>query len=336
MDKKTENQLFNNKFKNGVSRQSIKDYRTIKQRDQESALAILIAYILKFKRKDNPAPEAGIPDFSEIRAKSLTLFRLHSSGKHSNIRYFRIAAAASIIVLFALGGYWLGLNQIFSGTNTHADLIEFNTPKGQQSELILPDGTFVALNYDSKLKYHISPGKKLQEVELDGEAFFKVTKNHERIFRVITDNMSINVLGTEFNVKAYCSDQKTETTLLEGSIEIKDIPGEKNSVILKPGERWSYDKIENLQSVTGVDSRLSTLWRNGEYYFDKVSFGELAKTLERMYKVSIFFQNPELEKEIYSGSIYQDEEIDRFLEVINLTIPITVKKENNKLWINKK
>ena len=336
MTKKTESQLFDKGFKNGIDRQSLTNYRETKQRDPESALAILIAYVLKFKRKDDSVQKAEMPDFSEMKAKSLNLFRLYSSAKHSTL-YFRIAAAASVVLLFAIGGYWLGSNHFFSGTSSYTDVIEFNTPKGQQSELTLPDGTFVVLNYDSKLKYHISTGKKLQEVELDGEAFFRVTKKKSRNFRVVTDNMSVNVLGTEFNVKAYRSDKQTETTLLEGSIEIKDIPGQKNSVILKPGEKWSYNKAEQQQTIVGgVDSHLSTLWRSGEYYFDKVSFGELAKTLERMYNVNIYVQDSGLKKEVYSGSIYQDEEIDKFLEVINLTIPITVKKENKKIWITKK
>ncbi|HBL73959.1 MAG: hypothetical protein A2W90_12190 [Bacteroidetes bacterium GWF2_42_66] len=337
MKKTIDNQLFDKGFKDGINRQSIENYREIKKRDPESALATLIAYILKFKRKDFTDPESDIPDFSEMRIKSLDLFRRHTFEKHSIVRYFRFAAAAAILILFAIsGGYWFGQNQIMSESGSHTDVIEFNTPKGQQSELTLPDGTFVALNYDSKLKYHISRNKKLQEVELDGEAFFKVTKNRSRTFRVITDNMNVNVLGTEFNVKAYKSDQKTETTLLEGSIEINGIPNQENSVLLKPGEKWSFNKTEKLQTIAGVDSRLSTLWRNGEYYFEKVSFGELAKTLERMYKVNIYFQDSSLENEVYSGSIYQDDEIDELFGIINLTVPITVKKEKNEIWIDKK
>ncbi len=336
MKKTIDNQLFDKGFNDGITRQSIEEYRETKKHDPETALATLIAYVLKFKRKDIPTSETQMPDFSEMKRKSLDLFRRNAVEKHSDVRSYRLAAAASILILVAIGGYWFGQNQIFSGFNSHAEVIEFNTPKGQQSELTLPDGTFVALNYDSKLKYYISPNKKLQEVELDGEAFFKVTKNRSRTFRVITDNMNVNVLGTEFNVKVYKSDKKTETTLLEGSIEIKNILGQMNSVLLKPGEKWIYNKTDKLQSVTGVDSRLSTLWRNGEYYFEKISFAELSKTLERMYKVTIYFQDSSLENEVYSGSIYQDDKIEELFEIINLTVPIVIKKEKDEIWISKK
>lgn len=336
MGKEIYNQLFHKAFKDGINRQSIENYREIEERDSESALATLIAYVLKFKRKDIPGFETETPDFSEMKIKSLDTFRRHTVEKHSTIRYYRLAAAASIVILVAIGGYWLGQNHVLTESGLHAEIIEFNTPRGQQSELTLPDGTFVAMNYDSKLKYRISQNKKLQEVELDGEAFFKVTKNRSRTFRVITRNMNVNVLGTEFNVKAYTTDQRVETTLLEGSIEIKDIPSQENSVLLNPGQKWSFDKAEKLQTISVIDSRLSTLWRNGEFYFEKVSFGELAKTLERMYKVNIYFQDSSLEKEVYSGSIYQDDQINELFGIINLTVPITVKKENNEIWINKK
>ena len=336
MKKTIDNQLFDEKFKDGIGPQSIENYRETKKHDPESAFASLIAYVLKFKRKDIPISETSMPDFSEMREESLNLFRDNLDKRHSKVRSYWFAAAASLLLLFTVGGYWLGQSHMFSVFNQRADIIEFDTPKGQQSELILPDGTFVALNYDSKLKYRISRNNKLQEVELDGEAFFKVTENKSRTFRVITSNMSVNVLGTEFNVKAYKSDIEIETTLLKGSVEIKDIPDQERSVLLKPGEKWSYNKVEKTQTLIGVNPGMSTLWRNGEYYFDKISFGELAKTLERMYKVNIHFQDSSLENEVYSGSVYQKDKIDVLFEFINLSVPITIKTEDNEIWISKK
>jgi ferric-dicitrate binding protein FerR (iron transport regulator) len=248
----------------------------------------------------------------------------------------RIAVAAAVLILFSITGYWVGNRHIFTGRDNQAQVIEFKTPKGQHSELLLPDGTFVSMNFDSKLKYYISREKAIQEVELNGEAFFKVAKNKQRVFRVITENMKVNVLGTEFNVKAYHKDLKTETTLLEGSIEITDIPEEDRSVLLKAGEKWTYNKVEKSQEITTSDSHLASLWRNGEYYFEKITFAELSRVLERMYKVEISFLDPDLEKEVYSGIIYQQDQIDELFRMINLTIPIRVEKKGNSIRISRK
>lgn len=336
MEKEIVDLLFDKKIRDGISRDSIIDNRNQKKEDKGLIIASLIAYVLKFKKKDFLLSDVKTLDFSEIKLKSLEQFRKKQTDSISKIRYYRFAAIASILVVVAIGAYWFGQNQVFSGVNKQCNVIEFNTPKGQQSEVTLPDGTFVALNYDSKLKYHISPNKKLQEVELNGEAFFKVTKNKSRTFKVRTKNMSVNVLGTEFNVRAYNNDLKAEATLLEGSIEINDIPNQDDVVVLNPGQKWTYNKVENKQTVVKVDTHVSTLWRNGEYYFEKVSFGDLAKTLERMYNVNIHFEDFSLANEVYSGSVYQNETIDNLFEIINLTVPITVKTMKNEIWISKK
>lgn len=82
------------------------------------------------------------------------------------------------------------------------------TPRGGQYHVTLSDGTEVWLNSESKLKYPISFTEgKTREVKLVyGEAYFDVspsTQHKGSIFKVLSDNQEIEVLGTEFNIKAY-------------------------------------------------------------------------------------------------------------------------------------
>lgn len=333
MKKTTPDYLFDPEFKKQISKDSLSEVKSAKH-EQQAKLAWLIGYVLKFKQKDLVANSK--PDFEEMRKRSLELFRQNKSGVFHIVNLRKIAAAASILILVGLGGYWLGQSNFSTTSDLQSQVIEFNTPKGQQSELTLPDGTFVALNYDSKLKYHLSNGESLQEVELEGEAFFHVTKNKSRTFRVITSDMNVNVLGTQFDVRAYPSDSHTETTLLEGSVEIKDIPAQKHSVLLRPGQKWLFRKDDREQEVVAVDPQISTLWRTGEYYFDKVRLGELSKTLERMYDVKIHFQDSSLEEELYSGSVYQSDDISKILEIIGLTIPIDVLQDGKDIRLARK
>lgn len=336
MKKSVNDWLFSKKFQDDVSQETLENYKNKKKENPPSAVAGLIAYVLKFKKKELPAAATHSDDFSVIRQHSIETFRNTSSGKISIAPYFRIAAVASVLLLFGVAGYLAGDRQLFSMKSEQAEIIEFKTPKGQQSELTLPDGTFVALNYDSKLTYRISESKSLREVELEGQAFFKVPKDQSRTFRVITTDMSVNVLGTEFDVRAYRNDLKTETTLLEGSVEIQGISNQQEPVLLKPGEQWSFNKTTGKHAVVAVDVQLATLWRAGEYYFDKIALGELSKTLERMYQVNIHFQDSSLEKEVYSGSVYQGEDISELFELINLTVPVKIKVAGDDIWIARK
>ncbi len=336
MKKSVNDWLFSKKFQDDVSRETLENYRNKKKENPASAVAGLIAYVLKFKKKELPAAATHSDDFSVIRQHSIETFRNTSSGKISIAPYFRIAAVASVLLLFGVAGYLAGDRQLFSTQSEQAEIIEFKTPKGQQSELTLPDGSEKILNYDSKLTYRISASKSLREVELEGQAFFKVPKDQSRTFRVITTDMSVNVLGTEFDVRAYRNDLKTETTLLEGSVEIQGIPNQQEPVLLKPGEQWSFNKTTGKHAVVAVDVQLATLWRAGEYYFDKIALGELSKTLERMYQVNIHFQDSSLENEVYSGSVYQGEDISELFELINLTVPVKINVAGDDIWIARK
>lgn len=333
MKKTTPDYLFDPEFKKRISKDSLSEVKSVKH-EQQAKWEWLIGYVLKFKQKDLIANSKL--DFEEMRKRSLELFRQNKIGVFPIVNLRKIAAAASIITLVGLGGYWLGQSNLSTTSELQSQVIEFNTPKGQQSELTLPDGTFVALNYDSRLRYHISADKNLQEVELDGEAFFHVTKNKSRTFRVITHDMNVNVLGTQFDVRAYAKDLHTETTLLEGSVEIKNIPDADHSVLLKPGQKWLYSRNDREQEIVDVDPKQSTLWRTGEYYFDNVRLGELSQTLEHMYDVRIHFQDSSLEEELYSGSVYQSDNIIKLFEIIDLTVPIDIRQDGQDIWLAKK
>jgi len=337
MKKDISDHIFDKGFQDSVTKDSLKDCSSEKKENSESVVATLISYVLKWKQDEINRLQISDDDFQNIKHKSLAIFRQPAnSSRLITRRLMRIAVAASLLIAFGIAGYLLGEKQFFSAGDLQSRVIEFSTPPGQQSDLTLPDGTFVALNYDSKLKYHISRDKKLQVVELVGEGFFKVTKNKSRIFRVITPDMSVTDLGTQFDVRAYPDDNETETTLLEGSVEIKDIPGKETSVLLKPGEQWRYDKRTGQDQVVKTNAAMATTWRKGEYYFKKKTLSEIAKTLERMYKVNIHFQDAELGREVFSGAVYKNDGINRFFGLVNLTIPIRIKRDSNEIRIIKR
>jgi len=337
MKKDISDRIFDKEFQVSVTKDSLKEYSSGKKRNSESAVAMLISYVLKWKQNEVSPPQISDDDFQNIKRKSLTIFHQPANSSRLVIRrLMRIAVAASVLIAFGIAGYLLGEKQFFSAGDLQSRVIEFSTPPGQQSELTLPDGTFIALNYDSRLKYHISRNKKLQVVELVGEGFFKVTKNKSRVFRVVTPNMSVNDLGTQFDVKAYPDDDEAETTLLEGSVEIKDIPGKETPVLLKPGEQWRYDKRTGRDQVVKTNAKMATTWRKGEYYFKKKTLREIAKTLDRMYKVNIHFQDAELGQEVFSGAVYKSDSINRFFGLVNLTIPIRIERDSNGIRIIKR
>src|SRR6185312_193071 len=156
-------------------------------------------------------------------------------------QYTWLLAAASIVIIVALTLFFKVDTRLRSSSKT--DIQQVLVKPGTKSKIILPDGTVVRLNSSSKLTYNNDFNENVREVNLEGEAFFDVTKDAKHPFIVHTSNIDIRVLGTLFNVKSYEQDPTIETTLLRGSIEVfnkNDASAPK--VILKPNEKMIYRK----------------------------------------------------------------------------------------------
>ena len=145
---------------------------------------------------------------------------------------YRAAAILALPVMLGIGWY-LGSTEISNETQ----MCEVTAPKGQISKCVLADGTEVWLNAGSTLKYDAALKGNLREVNLEGEAYFKVSKNKHKPFVVSTEHARIKVLGTIFNLKAYSGENKVETTLEEGSVVFSLNGSATKPVELKPGEQ---------------------------------------------------------------------------------------------------
>ena len=86
--------------------------------------------------------------------------------------------------------------------------------------MILPDGTHVWINSASQLRYPTAFTGNNRIVELEGEAYFEVTHDRQKPFKVKVGDLFVNVLGTKFNIMAYSDEPSVQTTLVNGSVEL--------------------------------------------------------------------------------------------------------------------
>ena len=183
-------------------------------------------------------------------------------------------------------------------------------PNGARTNLVLPDGSEVWLNSGSTLSYSTNFSKK-RGVELEGEAYFKVTKSSAP-FRVSTTFGQVEVTGTAFNVKTLSPENEFETTVEEGTVIVKS-PRVRRAAELKAGQqarltgsRWKLAKVE---------TDLYTSWKDGKIIFRSENLPNVAKRLERWYNIRIELDNdPRLRKINYTGTL----EMESFSEVLEL------------------
>ena len=257
------------------------------------------------------------------------------TGNYQKYKYFsisptvyRIAASILLAVCLGLGIYIFRSDMAYK--NMENEMVETVVDRGQKASLTLPDGTKVWLNSATKLTYNSNYNRKERMVQLEGEAYFEVAKNPEKKFTVSCNGLNIEALGTSFNVKGYYTDQTVSTSLLEGKVRVYN---DKNSILLAPQQQLSYNKTTNDFTQTEIkDTREIDFWRRNILFFKSASLEEIAKTLERMYGITVVFETQELKDIPFSGSI-RNNSLSNVFHIISLTYPLKYKLEKDTVTI---
>jgi len=160
-----------------------------------------------------------------------------------------------------------------------------STSKGETYKLRLPDGTQIWLNAASNLTYTtnlVRNGKRI--VQLDGEAYFEVSKDKKHPFMVESNGQSVEVVGTHFNVNAYKDEPQIATTLLEGAVKVRV---KEKVQLIHPGQQVVNDGKRLY--VNKVNPEDITDWKEGDFFLNHVDFKTAMRKIARWYNVEIIY-----------------------------------------------
>ncbi|MBN2214854.1 MAG: FecR family protein [Bacteroidales bacterium] len=265
-------------------------------------------------------------------------------------RIQQIAAAVIITIVAGTLAFYLIKNAGPSGNNKA--LTEYVIPYGSRSKILLPDGTDIWLNSGSRLKYDRHFGRHNRNISLEGEAYFNVTSGKKLPFIVNTSGLTIKVLGTAFNVKAYPEENFIETTVERGTVQVLgDLksPAMPNGVVLKANQKLLYTLKDETKKSAGqsdenktvkqpvsvlkpntaklddnISTKIYTSWKDNRWIIEREELQSLAVKLERRYNVAVVIGDESLKHYVFSG-ILEDETLEQVLEAIQLTAPILYK-----------
>ncbi|MBJ6368933.1 FecR domain-containing protein [Snuella sp. CAU 1569] len=194
-------------------------------------------------------------------------------------------------------------------------------PRGGQFFVVLEDGTKVWLNSESQLKYpkFFVKGETRRVELVYGEAYFDVSPStdHEgSLFKVLTGEQEIEVLGTEFNVKAYQDEAYVYTTLVEGKVVLDNKIQKKT---LEPSQQSALNKETKAVEISKVNVATEISWRDGFFSFKNKSLKEIAKVLSRWYDVEILFVEKSMENVLFKGVLSKNQDLEEILTIIKNT-----------------
>lgn len=281
------------------------------------------------------------------------------SGKYFYKRIFisrgvRLVALWAGFILLAGGFYYMVVSP---SARQEKDIAlktkRLTVPYGAPVRKILPDSSIVWLNAGSHLRFVDNVVKKKREVYLEGEAYFDVRKEASRPFVVHAGNVIIRVLGTEFNIKAYNDENRIETTLINGKIQVRIADNPDKLIILSPKEKLTV--INQKFNLRGIDNKKQKelsfqvkevaplqvnapipeiAWLQDKLSFHNERFDVLAVDLSRRYNVHFIFVDTLLKKERLNG-LFENESIQKVLKILKMTTPFDYSIKRDSVFIYK-
>lgn len=208
-------------------------------------------------------------------------------------------------------------------------MISHRTDFGDRVEMNLPDGTHVTLNANSTLRYEKDKPRK---VWLEGEAFFKVAKKpqtRER-FLVITNDLTVHVCGTEFNVNS--RKQQTQVVLEEGRVRLALQNGTEQEMV--PGDLLTYSAAKNkvVESKRLLSAEALTSWKDGTLIFEDIRVEDALEKIAELYGYEIVFEDVRIADKLIHLTI-PTKNLEICLNMMELSGGITIRRKDRLLIV---
>jgi transmembrane sensor len=254
--------------------------------------------------------------------------------RRKKISYLHFAKYAAIVMLalsIPILFYTLQKHQ-----NIDSNLITITVTQTDSSKAVtLSDGSRIWLNSNSTLIYPAKFNGGERNVTFSGEAYFEIKHDSLHPFKVQTKNLQVKVLGTSFNVRAYPSERKVETTLVKGSVSIQNNQGD-HLALLAPGQMAEFDKTSRYLSVKEVDTDLYTSWRYGLIVFTNVTLDEITSKIAELYHVHFVFKTAKDNHMAYNFNFRKSQSIHKVMEMLCFIAPINYQIQEEGIVITEK
>lgn len=222
--------------------------------------------------------------------------------------------AAGLLLLAALPST-LYLSKINNDIdNMSSRYVAMEAGSTDKSAVVLPDGTKVILNANSRLEYASDFGVRDRKVRICGQGYFDVAKDPQKAFTVDVDGMEIAVHGTRFNVYAYPDNDYKEVSLIEGSISLRYGDSE---VRLSPNEKVCISGQSGRMNILRTDNSIETAWMENRIIFIAKPLYQVIDILQRHFGVKITCSGDINLTDRYTGT-FNDRRIDDILNILKI------------------
>lgn len=251
--------------------------------------------------------------------QSVTIQKTTSVTSHPSFLFIAVRVAAAAVLIFGL---------IFGIRFLPGMSYKKFVTREARAEIVLPDSTVVTLNAYSEIKYPRKFKKRHREVSFKGEAFFMVKPEKTRPFGINTSDLNIEVLGTSFNVNSYENINKTEVVVTTGKVAVNLLEDESKKIILQTGDKGAFLK-DSKTLVKKLNNDINyAAWKTRKLVFINASFGEIIKTIEKVYFKKIVVTNEDL-LACRVTATFDQLSFDAILSILESTLDLRTEKKGD-------
>ena len=253
----------------------------------------------------------------------------HSDAARDGMRHMRMirrvriacgaglgAVAASLVAIVGVNIYDItfGVNRPFEGA--------FQTARGEQETIALPDGSTVILNTQSALHVAYQRGNRTLRLER-GEAFFEVASNRKRPFTVQTPQGDVTAVGTAFSIKLQA--EALGVTVSEGRVLLGAQPDAAAIEVFAGQAARIGNGVETVLQVSDGAINKALDWRDGVLTFEGETLETVISEISRYTDVNIEISDEGL-KSVRIVAYYKIGGIERLFEALELMANVNVER----------
>ncbi|MCT4614618.1 MAG: FecR family protein [Marinifilaceae bacterium] len=261
-----------------------------------------------------------LPEIEIKYSKSKEQVWLEMQDKMNETKQFNLVSKVKYLVAACVG--ILIASSIFISLQS----VNVYCPKAERLSHILPDNSIVELNAHTKISYNKFLWKFRRKLNLNGEAFFKVTKGSK--FSVYSDKAVTSVLGTSFNI--YSRDSKYNVTCYTGKVSVESLVNNKKEII-KPQEKIILTEKSELKHSNLASPEKTAVWTKNKFQFTNQNLIDVINELNIQYDVDIQLKTKE--EYLYTGNFDKTESVDEILHLVCKTFGLVFDKQKNGKFI---
>lgn len=240
-----------------------------------------------------------------------------------SIKNIALRVAAVILLAIAIGIWWLG------GFKSESQQLLVETGAKERREIVLPDGSEVWLNENTRLTYERSFRERV--VTLEGEAFFDITRQDGQTFTILSGGASTVVLGTSFNVRAYPTEDRIEVTVATGRVALGRAAADAEPVLLEAGVSGIFDKTTHAAEVITEPVSNADAWKNMRLQFDDVPVRQVLEAMERYFSIRLEVANNRILKCPLTGD-FPNPRLEDMLNRLSFALDLQITQQDSTTY----